>query len=324
MVNNSNTHDPNIFYEEQLDNPELTWELMAQPWSETGSRVQAGPYRDTVLRGIIDDPHFGFAGATNFSSMDENGMLGTLVGAVNKVRDVGNSISGRMQDAEQIVDHIIGMPGKTDQWIRDMGDKLATVLEGNMIGDFVGGTIKKAANSIGSTFVTAFDYVSIFRGTQLDINFPAISTRIYNGAFWDRNGPISSTEMLKRVLDRFVGEVSAVGVSQIDSVIQMQAPPNNYIPSFKIFERDVNDAINNPIQGTFMLRYGKYRVPNLLVASFGYNISTIKSREGSSGEVCSRVDTRATRDPIYIDISVQVRPCNFMSKSLLSSILFSN
>lgn len=306
-------YDSNMFFENQLNNDNLTWELKAQPWIEAGKKVQDGPCSESILRGIITDTEFGVSGSHNFSAPD-GGITGDLGNLVNKAAQAANQYSIDVAAGKGAINDIFGAGtfDKLASAIQDSASKLP----------LVGGPLSKAMGFInenaGSHFTTAFDYVRVFKGTNLEIDFPALETRLYHGTFVKNGSPMTTRDLMNDILLRFVGDLESSGSAALDQVLGIQNAPNDYVPTFKV----IKPSVNNPLHGSFELRYGPYRIPNLLVSSFRYRVSTFKVREGANtGEFTPELTCKPTDQPLYLDINFTVQPCSYISRELLLQIL---
>lgn len=301
------TYDPNIFYESQLNNKAVTWELLAQPWSAEGKRVQAeAQWTDVVLRGIISDTEFSVSGSHDFSQPD--GLVG----------DVASKVQGWANQLTQLAQTSKSIEGFTNTLFGNgtVGNLKDKAVEGFGGSSSLGG---KIINSIydngGSVFRTSFDFVKVFKGTGLEINFPSLDTRIYNGTFVKDGKILTSKEYLSQVFSRFIGDLKDSGSAALDNILGVQQAPNDYVPSFD----DVR--ANSIVQGSFMLRYGSYEIPNLLVSGFSAKASTFRVREGSNSGSLLPSDCKETDEPLYVDISINVMPCTYVSRDLLMKIM---
>lgn len=326
--------DTNIFYESQLNNPAVTWELRAPKWVTVGETV-AEPsgtpdtyYSVVVLRGIITETEFGISGGHDFSPSD-TGKLGELVNWLgdkyNKASQVGTMYKGGFQDIVNRHPEIRNALNVADSFM----EAGSNFIGAGGVYDAAKSLATGATNIVGSRFITSLDKVGIYKGTDIQINFPPIETRIYSKTFSQEpnqkdknNSEVMTMKNLQTELtNRFIGPLLKTGLSDLDSVIGAQAPPNGYVPSFATLDK------STMIQGTFMLRYGPYKIPNLLVTNFSIRPSTFKVRKNVNGSDLA-VDTNVKsnvivdeEEPIYIDVQVQLQPCTYISRDLVMQML---
>lgn len=339
--------DKNFFFEKQLNNPDLTWELLAQPWSKEGNLVQDGLCTEKLIRGIIQDSEFGVTGSHDFSG--PGGFVGDVGNLVNGFRDKFNQfsqsgalITGAGRDLG-INDEIDGALNKVEEWSNDFSTTLGKIVH----------KVRDMGNQVGSTFVTAFDFVKVFKGTQLEFEFPPFEARIYNRVYDDQ----SVTKKLESLIKRFVGGVYSTDFKALDNLIGIQNAPNGFLPSFKMITANEQDNV----KGTFTLRFGQYKVPNLLVTSFGFRVSTMQTRSsahpymrtGTSGSTLKggiadagfrgQIDhgdygtevgiygsdevepeqIKGDSEPLYVDVRFTVQPCTYIARSTLINLLTS-
>lgn len=355
--------DTNIFYEKQLNNPKVTWELLAQPWviGQEGMKVQETDNIEDfvpILRGIISETEFGISGSHDFSPTDlggAKGMIDSIIGTVNNVSEVSGVWRGGL--SESIGNIKLGEKADNKS-INEFVDTLLNKVDEKAQGSAFENLWGTMRNGVGARVVTALDKVSVFKGTNLEITLPSLETRIYSDTFKlnlrannkttdNSNGRDTVTVnnqsvttdaqikadslavIQKELFNRFIGplnplanEGNSVG-EYLNNVFGAQLPPNGYIPSFQLLD------VNKKVTGAFALRYGSYVIPNLLVSGFRYRVSTFTIRQrmqSPKGNPASpsNVELRnisGAREPLYIDVSVNLQPCTYISKQLIEKVL---
>lgn len=322
------TLDPNIFYEAQLANPKITWELLAQEWSnEEKNIVKDADYTEVVLRGIISETEFAISGGHDFSPV--GGALADLANTLTNYYNMGSELSalgsGGVNDIKKVISGLSPEAAdKVQKYEEKIKDKVNGVFSKERMDSLKG--------LVGSRFVTAFDKTKVFKGTNLEVNFPTLETRIYKGTYFknpnttlskiDMAEPMSMPDVQKSLIHRFIGPLMTIGLDGLDSVVGAQAPPNGYIPSFTTLDP------TKRVRGSFKLRYGPYEIPNLLVTSFAFRASTFRCRQHKfhvnyqlSDWVSDRIEVSSDNEPLYLDVQINIQPCNYISRDLLLDIL---
>ena len=294
-------YDSNLFFDTQLYNSNTSWQLLSQFDSlEGGKKEEYSPA--PILRGIIYDTELGFAGSHDFGPSDTaagvSGMVGELLGIANALSEstsIGNAIG---RSAAQILgtqDHIQAMSNLASRFSEKAGDMVPKVL-----------------GNAGARFTSAFDFVKVFKGTGLEIDIPPLETRIYHKVI--NKKPVE--EVIKSLIETFVGKLIGTGLDGVDNILGIQAPPNKYMPEFRV----MNDSHNVP--GSFCLKYGPYTISNLLVTNFSYKLSTFRVRElGASTPTFDPKNVMAKGSSLYADVRVGLQPCTYISRNTLISIL---
>lgn len=296
-------YDKNLFFDSQFHNPKTSWSLVSQPTADSGAPI-AGEYdmNNPILRGIISETEFGVSGAHDFG---ESELLSGLKSSLGQLLGIANNVSEGLALAKAVERDLgrnIGIEETARKGIDMINNKSAKDLA------------QKVYDFAGSKFTTALDYVKVFKGTGLEIDFPALETRIYHKSF---NGePVKN--VLKKLIDRFIGPLIRTSVDGLDNILGIQGPPNGYTPDFKII-----GGVQNTVTGSFGLNYGPYKVRNLLVTNFSYRLSTFVIREYSGeGEKYKISDVKAVPGaPLYADIRFNVQPCTFISRDTLKDIM---
>ena len=294
-------YDGNLFYDSQLHNNNISWQLFGQFPSLSGGNMEE--YSTIpLLRGIIYDTELGFSGAHDFGSSD---LLGGASGFAGELLGIANQLSEATALGKAI--------GKTSFDIlgQKVGPEQITKLIGRLSkrgGDMFGTALGYA----GSKFTSAFDFVKVFKGTGLEIEIPSLETRIYHKVF--NKKPVEL--VIKDLIDKFVGDLVSTSLDKVDNILGIQAPPNGYVPEFRVISGD------HHVPGSFCLKYGPYTIDNLLVTNFSYRLSTIRVRELSSESRVFDFDKiMAGSSSLYADVRVGLQPCTYISKNTLMKIL---
>jgi len=324
----SERFDKQLFYDNQLNSTELTWRL----YPSNGEKYVDKP----ILRGIIDNPNFGISGQ-HFFGDPQGALAGVIKSIFDAVKDTGQDIAnsftmGRAiyksapESLQEGIDNLVGqrlggLLGSADSQSSNSSLATAALTVAKNIGE-------KLQNT---NFISGFDYVKMFQGTNLGFIFPQLTTRVYYGNIPDYIGMDDSDvtnknsviDYVNKVMRRFSGTLSKVGssVSNDDELIQdsidtvnslmgIQTPPNGYAPRFTNIDSD------KPITGTFKLEYGSHTINNLLVESFNIEVSTIKAiiLDNDGNPIISD-------QPLYADISASVIPCTYVSRAQILTAL---
>lgn len=294
-------YDGNLFYDAQLYNSNISWQLFGQPQSLSGGNMEE--YSTIpLLRGILSDTELGFSVAHDFGSSD---LLGGAEGFAGQVVGIADKLSEATALGKAIGKSTFSILGQ------DVGPDQITKLIGRM--SKRGGDIFGAATAYaGSRFTTAFDFVKVFKGTGLEIEIPALETRIYHKVI--NKKPVEL--VVKDLIDKFVGDLVSTSLDDVDNVLGIQAPPNGYVPEFRVISGD------HHVPGSFCLKYGPYTIDNLLVTSFSYRLSTVRVREMSSdAKVFDFDNIKAGATSLYADVRVGLQPCTYISKNTLMKIM---
>ena len=297
--------DKNIFFDCQLHNPKTSWTLVSQKTSADGAPI-AGEYdySNPIIRGIISETEFGVSGAHDFG---ESELLSGLKSTIGNLLGIANNVSEGLALAKA-VERDLGRNIGIEETARKGIDAISNSSAKDLA--------QKVYDYAGSKFTTALDYVKVFKGTGLEIDFPTLETRIYHKSF---NGlPVKS--VIKKLIDRFVGPLIRTSIDGLDNILGIQGPPNGYTPDFKII-----GGVQNTVTGSFGLNYGPYKVRNLLVTNFSFRLSTFVIREPSSDVTSEEYKLGDVKEvagtPLYADIRINVQPCTFVSRNTLKDII---
>lgn len=294
-------YDKNLFFDNQLYNSKISWQLFAQEPAVGGGNKDEYDTKP-ILRGIVYDPEIGFSGSHDFGQSELLSGLGNkvgfLMGAANSLSEgtaIGKALGKGVSD-------ILGIDVSTDavtKLVSQFSEKG---------GDILGNVFSKA----GSRFTSAFDFIKVFKGTGLEIDIPPLETRIYHKVIDKKN----VEDVIRGLVEKFVGELVSTTVEKIDNILGIQAPPNNYVPEFRVISG------NHHVPGSFLLKYGPYSIDNLLVTNFSYRLSTFRVREMSGGGDSYDINSVVPKDTsLYADVRIGVQPCTYISRNTLMKIM---
>lgn len=313
------SYDPNLFLDAQYHNDNLSWILFAQDWAKDaiGERVPEtnitdNDFNQVVLRGIVDDPIIGFSGSHTFS---EGGipvigdMFKTATSTLNEWSSKGAAMKGFFNNISESIN------GKS------LTENAKTVIT-----DTLGGASTKLASGInkiidevdknmGSQFVTSFDHIKVYKGTDLQVDYGSLSTRIY----YKQWNALGTKDVVKLLINRFVGGFEPAKTNSVlDEVVGLQRPPNGYVPQF------YNLGVGDRIPGSFVLQYCGHRIPNLLVNTFNWKFSTFKVRTSNTVQVdgdTNKYTITPDQDPLYVDVSIDLIPATRMSRDIMEWVM---
>lgn len=258
-----------------------------------------------MIRGIVTETSFGFSTEHNYSGPEDVGGIGKLLqgaaGMATNFSQAAGMIGGGTNDLLQTV------TGKgLDEHIKDIREKTTTESNGvSMIGDI----LDFARSHAGGAFITSYDYIKTFKGTSTNFELPQLETRIYHDLPTVAGATTVKTAVEKLNL-AFIG-----GISENIQLFAFQEAPNKYLPSFKGIPKS-NES--DPIPGTFLLKYGPFQIPNLLISNFSIRFSTFYVREGLRSNKESGVKKG---EFLYADVKITLMPCTYVSRDLLTSVI---
>lgn len=276
-----------LFYDRQLSNKNLTWRLLAPKTSvnSNGDTVtQDGAGSSEVARGIILDSEFSVAIGHSYN----DGMNDPLGGSIKKVFNIGKSMAPYMNTA--MTDIATGLDG-VDNIIQAAQSGLQSA------DDWLAGKVGiSPLNAMNGSFLSAFDLIKSYTGTEVTVSVPKLDT------LWMHEEGNNILSRIKQVQEFCLGDVQ-----QLAGIYGLQYAPNNYKPNF----RNLNATTEFP--GTFTLEIGtQFKITNLVLKSFNYNLATIKAKELGGG---------TPKYPLYATVSFDLEPAAYITKERLANIL---
>lgn len=288
--------DPNLFYDSQLNNPNITWRLYAQPNTTDGSTIQdVSDYSELIAVGILKDSEINvdISHRYNTGTYDPFRVWETIAGLLpgRFLKNVGRKF-GETVNPKNLMP-ILNAAGISANSFNEIAKYMNKSIEAL-------GVSFNPADLVGSQFVSAFDLVSTFDWSDIDIELPTLET-IW---FHDQNNPVRTR--INKLQNRLLGDLDHLG-----GLFGLQKPPNNYLPKLENLDEDIK------FTGTFRLKVGNmYDIDNLVVTSFNYYLSTKSAmKKDSSGKSVS------SGEPLYALISIKVAPAAFLTKAKLNKYM---
>ena len=295
-----------LYYETQLNNDELIWQI----WTRNDKD-------ETILidKGIlIDEFSLGVGHAYNEGMGDPFG--GMIRGAFNMAKSYSPYINHIIRNKEEIksnanklVDAFISSNSRTRQTANNIIDTVYGAI--NSTGSFIDSAINDASGgrlsfekAINGQFLSSFDMIKTFTGSEVGFNLPRLETIWIPGLkirdLKEVNKSIKTR--FEHVIDYILGDVVTLSEG---SAYGLQTAPNNYRPDYAGLSSDKLVEF----QGTYTLIIGKqYIIPNLVLKNFQYHPSLVKAM-GLGGS------------PLYATVSYELEPASFMTKGQLKTIL---
>jgi hypothetical protein len=173
----------------------------------------------------------------------------------------------------------------------------------NGLDTLTGGRINNSDQLLGSTFLSAFDMIKTFAGTDVSFSIPKLENTWVHGLIpkemKDESISDNIKERFKYMLSKTLGKVE-----DVMKIYGLQLAPNGYLPTF------TNLQGLDPFKGTFELRIGKqYTITNLVLKNFSFNPSTIKVKGAGINNF-----------PLYANVSYDLEHASFMTSDKLYDI----
>lgn len=271
--------DRELFYDMQLKNPELTWRL-----SDSTGEIIRGIVNESEFRVSID--HTYGDGMNDPLGNELTGLLNSLkIGAIynDSIKSLNQSLFPDDNNLiKNVINEVTGFATKGQNFVD------------NLIADRSISTSDKGNSSVlHGAFMSAFDIIKTFTGTEVSINFPRLETTLLHG----QSGIDGVKSKIKDLQNKFLGDIKT-----FDGVWGIQYAPNDYKPILK----GLSDTTVFP--GTFKLDIGSmYSIDNLIVRNFTYEMSTQRAM--------------GTQDALYAVVSFEVEPASYISKAKLLQLM---
>jgi len=287
--------DQNLFYDSQLENDNITWRLYSQPYTESGEEVQSdSDYSELVAKGIMRDTSLEIGISHRYSSgcYDPFRITETLAGLLpGYLGKVGQKVVQNLNP--KTIMPIINAAGISANSINSISMLMNRNIEAL-------GTSFNLAQMIGSEFMSAFDLVNTYTGSDVSIFIPLLET------IWFHEKGNSVRSRIANLQKRVLGDLTHLG-----GLFGLQAAPNNYLPKLENLSADIK------FTGSFMLKLGNlYSIDNLIITSVDYELSTINARvKDDNGNIVS------SGEPLYAIVKIRVEPAAFITKEKLKKYL---
>ena len=296
-----------LFYETQLQNEELTWRLYAYNIRKYSDEKDNRRLLDV---GILQDNevHVHINHKFPSNSMDPLGLGEKLKGMYDNAKSLSPFVSATVGNSSvlkttsnkmvELIGSVLGEgAGSAAGSIANIANDFITSGYNNL-STYLYEKIKTDGNSLlGSQFVSAFDMIKTFQGSNVSFSIPKLQSNWIYGL--SPNGFDKSIKArYKLLLDDIIGDVK-----EFAGVYGLQTPPNEYIPEFTGLDKEPNYT------GTYQLEIGKqYTIKNLLLVDFDFDASALKAM-GSGGE------------PLYATATYVLEPAAFITKDQLKKIM---
>lgn len=272
-----------LFYDNQLATDSLTWRLYA-----SGKGTPSGS--NLVLTGLLGDTEVNYSVSHEFSEASDKITNGASA-VSDKINEwmsairVGSSVVSTVQD--------LATKASNSKLFEGASDVLKGVSSGiDSAKNFDLGGGNTLGSKLSSRFVSALDFIKVFKGTSVSIELPKLEVLLFN----DDNGA-TVTKKVEDLNDVFIGDINDAA-----GIFGLQDAPNGYIPSYQGISETTK------FEGTFTLQLGdKYSIDNLIVKDYNVTLSQMK-QIGSS-------------EPLYAEVSVSLDFASYVSKKHIAKFL---
>ena len=301
-----------LFYLNQLNNEELRWELWAM--NEEGTRatmIDVGILQDTEL-GISIGHEYGSGMKDPAGSLlsDVHGRAKSISPYYNSsdalVKNLGNFAKNFIPKTEE--EEKAGKPGMVEGIVNDVTstiDKLknkADEYTGALTGDILGGKKRSFGDLLNSSFLSAFDLIKTFTGTNTEFSLPKLETTWIHGLKPKGLDKDTIKGRFENIIEYVLGDTD----SFLD-IYGLQYAPNKYSPKFTGLGTD-NEL--KGFGGTFTLFIGnQYEINNLVLRNFNFVPSVLKVK-GAEGNA-----------PLYATVTYEFEHAAYISKKRLKHFL---
>jgi hypothetical protein len=293
-----------LFYETQLNNDELTWQL----WTKTDKGGSV-----LIDKGILTDPEISIGVGHSYNEGMSDPFGGIIKGVLNTAKSFSpyiNTWTNGAKKGPNMLQSLAGIFGggkdKENNMVNNIIDTVGNAIDtgGKFLNDVVMEATGKKMNfeqAINGQFLSAFDMIKTFTGSEVAFNLPRLETVWIHGLNIKDVDFTSIQDRFDHVSDHILGDVVTMSNG---AAYGLQLAPNNYRPEYKGLSQDEQPMF----RGTFSLLIGtQYRIDNLILKSFQYHPSLLKAM-GSNGS------------PLYATVSYDLEPASFITKGQLRTI----
>jgi hypothetical protein len=303
VSSNKDKTNMELFYNQQVTNPNMSWLL----------RHHGGDDKiNMCLRGIMQGQEdFTFNIQNDYSQGDESWMGDFLNTAsqyartAQKQSTMYNSMKKLSTSLETSAENIFDAKTQgfdNDGFFNAATEKLGSLA--NMVGnvassplmkkikDFTGNAVDKFMNS---HFMSAADVVRRYSGSTVTMNIPPLDVYIFHNP---NTLATNVVYMVQAIIQQCLGDLSdAFGI------IGLQEPPGGYKARFDVLNTERNQV---KLPGTWSLTWGGYSIHNLLVTNVQVALSKFNAMDSLG---------RDTGDPLYAKLSFTLDKATYISRS---------
>jgi len=286
-----------LFYLNQLNNKKLTWRLRCGDLGGETSESNKVPKNELIDVGIILDTEFSGSITNDFTDGKTNALNDMVKSTFETAKSYSpfwnnaqgqNSIMNQLSKAAG--DNVLGNVFNAI----DSGIKSASSTIDKVSKDYLG---IKVTDALNSGFVSAFDLVKSFHGTETSFSIPKLENTWISGIGPDGIKQNKIKDRLEYVLKHVSGDLKEAG-----KTFGLVSAPNGYVSDFA-------GLSHNPyFKGTYKLEIGEYTIHNLILKNFSYNLSLL--------DVIDDDD-----DPLYATVSYELIPAAYVSRTHLINII---
>lgn len=245
--------NPELFYNQQLENDNITW------------RLDSG--KGYILKGIIQSEEMGFSIGHSYNQ----GMSDPVGSVLKSVFDKQKSFQPlRNTSFEKMGSQVGNAVPVVGDAIKSVNTAIQTGLTAteNALGSVLGSSGDDLRRAMNGSFLAATDLIKTFTGSQVGYNFPQLSTIILH----DPDNPVKT--QLTQMTQSMLGEVKDFG-----GIYGLQYAPNDYRPDLNILNMKGKN-----IEGTWTLSIGKlYKFTNLVIENVQVDLSKFRVKTKTGG-----------------------------------------